>query len=296
MLLLLIRLSLSEDQREGQPGAVIINGKRYEGNRIDGRVFQGQQMPRLEFGGGPLAPDPVGRGEPVNCTMPHSTPNHNRSSCVCEPDYVGDSPLRDRGCWRCAEPCHVHAGCYYPGQCRCKRGLVGSATSACDLPVPRVVRIEGDAGGYPPSIRALFETETAFAPFLVFCRFGGLRVAAAVANSSAVHCLVPSGVTGDVPVAISFDGKNWAQPQTSRVPKTGHLRPRRTGAHCSAGGTRTGTRSGISLIAIATCAGAAWASRDRKKDNDESGGLDIAPAPAKANEQLPGTRKRTPLV
>jgi hypothetical protein len=50
------------------------------------------------------------------------------------------------------------------------------------------------------------------------------------------------------------------------------------------------------VVAIVTCAVVAWVSRGRKKGKDESGALFMAAPPAKVREQLPGTRKRVPLV
>lgn len=195
---LLLRLCSSQDTK-------VIQGVQINGNMIVGP--NGQRYSWNNLFGGPR--------NSLSCDNPNTKRSLDNTQCICKEGFIGDTPVKDRGCWKCEPKCGINAHCEYPGRCICDGGYIRNG-SGCVPTVPQLLSLLDIPNNFTNIVKANYKVQSSSPPFVAFCQINGsIKVAASLSSNSSLECLIPSD--GICDVRISFDGIHWSN-QLSYTP------------------------------------------------------------------------------
>ena len=150
------------------------------------------------------------RGEPIQCTKPHTHRAIGMDACVCDEGYFGYDPM-EKGCWKCEEPCHMNAQCAEGGRCECLPGFVGDGVVQCDYDYPKIIdaRPKLCVGG-GCIINVTLDKEPLWYSKAV-CIFGNAHVTAVRNSESFYSCRAPTIDTWKETLQFSYDGQHMSE-------------------------------------------------------------------------------------
>lgn len=144
----------------------------------------------------------------IGCIGPNTF--RSRSKCICKEGFIGDSPVGERGCWKCDHGCSSQATCEYPGKCICKRGMIEENGNCVADKAELISILSTEHSEIPYYVRASYK-KTDFIPYSAYCKFDSVIVTGMIDHSEGiVSCLLPKDILSNSKFSISFDKTKWS--------------------------------------------------------------------------------------
>ena len=145
----------------------------------------------------------------VNCTTPNTHANY-KGQCECDDGWFGDSPVTERGCWRCEPKCSELSECKFPGRCFCKFGLEGPN---CTVPTPIITSVQNNKD----IIHVEYDVSNDFHPTISYCKIGNIIVNGYLSRFNSIDCETINEKEGNHTISISFDRNKWSNEERAFV-------------------------------------------------------------------------------
>lgn len=144
----------------------------------------------------------------ISCIGPNTF--RSRGKCICKEGFIGDSPVGERGCWKCDPGCNSQATCEYPGKCICKRGMIEENGNCVADKAELISILSTEHSEIPYYVKASYK-KTDFIPYSAYCKFDSVIVTGMIDHSEGiVSCLLPKDISSNSKFSISFDKTKWS--------------------------------------------------------------------------------------
>ena len=145
--------------------------------------------------------------QPQMRELPKNTMLNDDNVLVCQPGYVSDGDIAEKGCWKCDIECGKQARCQYPGVCKCIDPYQGDGVS-CSLPPPVITRTQKLKNSQ--NVLVEFAGLDNVQAKKAFCKFEKVIVIGEVFKNHTISCALPDGVKFNPSLQLSFDGVQWS--------------------------------------------------------------------------------------